>query len=346
MSVQSSLFNQPVIVVASKDTNTSTNPISQYFEKNADNVKFRIPSQMMSNTYYFNLRPLLQTPNTDEEADEDMESGQDENEMEIDNVEEEFEELSPKKSTKSEHPKRTKKSTKSKKRRPVHKDAEYDFDDPFIDDTEAANAYVSIFDLMAGRVEESEFDTMEIPEDSETEGEDKEIGAGEVPRKQVLPDEERAKDFFVYQGPLVEQTEKEFEMPRKRRKPVSPNKPKSSTKSALSKEKTAKKDSPRRQEREKSAKGKGIVKGGVDDTFTKEQHAVVEVIKSKKQSKGLNQEKLPKKTTQNRIELPSNIPSEVDFSPSQATPGASPDKQKRARYDTEKVYTHRLTVFS
>lgn len=327
MSVQPSHPNQAAPPVASKDDITGTNPILQYFEKNVDSVKFRIPSQVMSDTYYFNLRPLLQTPNIDEE----IESEHAEGEMETDDAEEEeFAELSPKRS-KLEHPIVKKRSGKSRKRKPVQKDAEYDFEDPFIDDSEAVNAYVSIFDLMAGRVGEDEFDTMEIPEDSETEGDDK-IVSEEVAKKQIQPDEERAKDFFVYQGPLVEQSEKEFEMPKKRKKPASP------TKSTLSKKKIIKKDSPKKKGREVSAKEKDIIEGGGDDTFTKEQSTIeqrrtIDKIKSDKPSKGLEREK----TIQGRMEHPSNIPSEMDTSPSQNTPRASPDKQKRPPYDTEKV---------
>ena len=128
-----------------------------------------------------------------------------------------MEELSPKK-PETDIQERNK---KSRKRRPVHKEAEYDFEDPFIDDTEAANAYVSIFDLMAGRVGEQEFDTMEIPRIVKSEDDNCRWGSA---KRAHGAEGERAKDFFVYQGPLVEQTEKEFEIPKKRRKlAVQPN---------------------------------------------------------------------------------------------------------------------------
>lgn len=167
-------------------------------------------------SFYFHLRPRLY------ELQEGKEETSAEEEAQEEGIDEEIAKKVVEERKKKKKVKRKKSSLSKIRRKRFGGEAEYDLDDPFIDDTEASKSYVSIFDLMAGRT--ANFDEDELDQESDKDEHNapmegkKEFDLLTGPKKQTMSSSlVRAEDFFVYQGPLQEKIEKEFCPPIERK---------------------------------------------------------------------------------------------------------------------------------
>lgn len=333
---------------------TEQSNLLHFVRKEPEGTYVKLPLDTLSSAYYFGLRPLLHTPNAD---DKDLISSTSEDEHPIRSREiEEMEKLLPSEAEEDVEraPERLRGKKKPKKKKPAFKDAEYDFDDPFIDDTDAARTYVSIFDLMAGRIDKNEFGTMEIAKDESTteSGAEDEFADYEKkpPTAAVIID--RAEDFFVYQGPMIEKVEKEFEEPKKRKR-TSPSKSKGAGKLAPKKNAHEKKaDASEKSVPVKPPKSK---KSSMNDSngkrFQREDGSIasriislVDALDAEPQGKPESLSKEGKaKSVQIEIAKPKKTKKkgvkEQTLASASASPRVSPDKQRRF-YDVERVRTH------
>lgn len=340
--------NQPIKTERKVLNQQCNNPISRFMTKGENgDVRFEIPLEYYKQdpfNYYINLRPLLFKPDSDNESsleDDVQEADEDNATQSGKNIIEPEDQVKPKK-------KPSKKKTKgNKKRKPSAPDADYDYDDPFIDDTEAVEGggvNVSIFDLMSGRVDMdalSEDSTVsEENNDDDTDGSEKKEAV--VRMRFAKTPAERAKDFFVYQGPLLsggKVVESDFEKPRPRKKS------KLAKKVAVLKAKLPKVKSPTKKQEKKTAdepkKPKSPLTKRPTTSESKEtKKAKKEKIETKSTTtvllEGLFNDEGGEKSKENASSSPFQSSQKTPSQQQSANPSATP---KRQQYDVEKV-TH------
>lgn len=227
-----------------------------YKDEATGDIRIHVPLQTLCRHYYFGVRPFLHEPNSEaEEKDDDTsdfmedEVAEEENEAE-DKDREDLQEHQPAKVKKK---KRTKISGK-RKRRPQGGDAEYDYEDPFIDDSaEVGDAgFVSIFDMLSGRVDlaaavnEASDDRILSDNPSANDDDNDSTHQKQQQFEFAKRPQDRHRDFFVYEGPLMlgRTLEADFEPRRRnrRKQPARKSKKGSREKRPSSEEKDAPSD--------------------------------------------------------------------------------------------------------